>query len=182
MEESTVKSEVTSRRKPKRKKAPPRKKNNAAGQRLRELYADPVWKAQQLEKMNTARAKALSEDPLRFTRQGVPDGMRKKEAEKKMAEAKESAKETVEVLAANGFFKDDESAAKEALEFNISVMRSPYGMRERLAAASKVLEYTKSKPVAKSEVTVNKAEEWLATVAAEIQDDKAEPSGDQESA
>lgn len=158
------------------------KKCSAASAALKALWADPVWREQHLKKQLKGYHEKRALDPVRFHRAGVPDGMRREEAQRIEAEAKESARKTVEELEANGFFASDEAAAKEALEVNIAIMRGKHAIRERLAAASKVLEYTKSKPVAKSEVTVNKAEEWLAAVAAESKNEKADESGDTEDA
>jgi hypothetical protein len=55
--------------------------------------------------------------------------------------------------------------AEEALEGALLVMRAPNTQQTKLAAAKLILEFTRSKPVAKSEVSVNKAEEWLASLA-----------------
>jgi len=55
--------------------------------------------------------------------------------------------------------------AEEALEGALTVLRTPNSQQTKLAAAKLILEFTKSKPVAKSEVSVNKAEEWLTTLA-----------------
>lgn len=55
--------------------------------------------------------------------------------------------------------------ADEALEGALTVLREPGTQSMKLSAAKLILEFTKSKPVAKSEVSVNKAEEWLATLA-----------------
>jgi hypothetical protein len=57
--------------------------------------------------------------------------------------------------------------AEEALEGALTVLRTPNSQQTKLAAAKLILEFTKTKPVAKSEVSVNKAEEWLATLAAD---------------
>ena len=55
--------------------------------------------------------------------------------------------------------------AEEALTGALTVLRSPNTQQTKLAAAKLILEFTRSKPVAKSEVSVNKAEEWLASIA-----------------
>ena len=43
-------------------------------------------------------------------------------------------------------------------------MRVPGETRERLAAARLVLDFTKSRPAAKQEVTIGKAEEFLSSL------------------
>jgi len=53
------------------------------------------------------------------------------------------------------------AAAQEALETSLTVMRGPVSAGDKLKAARQVLDFTMAKPVSKSEVTVNSAEEWL---------------------
>lgn len=55
--------------------------------------------------------------------------------------------------------------AAEALLDSVAVMRSATTAKDRLAAAKQVLEYTMSKPVAKSEMKVSTAEDWLKSIA-----------------
>lgn len=52
-----------------------------------------------------------------------------------------------------------------------SILRMVGDNRERVAAACVVLDYTKTKPVSKSEVTIGKAEALLASL---MEQDKAE--------
>lgn len=78
--------------------------------------------------------------------------------------AAEQAKRDMENIKAK---IDMSEAAEEALEGAITVLRQPASQQVKLAAAKLVLEFTKSKPVAKSEVSVNKAEEWLASLSAD---------------
>lgn len=59
---------------------------------------------------------------------------------------------------------DLDAMAKEALEGALTVLRGPQTQQNKLAAAKLLLEFTKSKPVAKSEVSVNAAEAWLASL------------------
>lgn len=60
---------------------------------------------------------------------------------------------------------DLDDMASEALFETLTVLRGPTSQQQKLAAAKLLLEYTKAKPVAKSEVTVNAAEAWLASIA-----------------
>jgi len=53
---------------------------------------------------------------------------------------------------------------KEALTTAVEVMRLVGETRERLAAARLVLDFTKSKPANKSDVTISKAEDFLAAL------------------
>jgi flagellum-specific peptidoglycan hydrolase FlgJ len=59
----------------------------------------------------------------------------------------------------------ENEAAEEALLTALTVMRAPGDSRNKLAAAKLVLEFTKAKPQAKSEVTLKSAENWLASLA-----------------
>ena len=55
----------------------------------------------------------------------------------------------------------DDVYAIEALETAVQIMREPSQSRDKLTAARMVLDFTKTKPVAKSEVTIGKAEAFL---------------------
>ncbi len=127
---------------------------------LKAHWDDPVWRAQMVEKRKLAGLK------LRgcAARTGVPDGMRKAEAYPLCAAAKESAKETMSELKQSGVLGDLDPRAEEALESAIEVMRKPGSKTVQLSAARLVLEWTKAKPASKSEISVNKAEEWLKAV------------------
>ena len=59
---------------------------------------------------------------------------------------------------------DLDSAAEEALETTLVIMRAPGKKELQLKAARQILDFTKAKPVAKSEVTINTAEDWLASL------------------
>ena len=104
---------------------------------------------------------------------GVPDGYRREQIEPLRATAKKEAKQVVTIMAEKYGIEDD--YAKEALTTAVEVMRVPGETRERLAAARLVLDFTKTKPVAKSEVTIGKAEEFLASL---IDDNEPETPAD----
>ncbi len=91
---------------------------------------------------------------------GVPDGYRATEIGPLRAKAKKEAKQLVDIMTDKYDIEDE--YAKEALTTAVEVMRVPGETRERLAAARLVLDYTKSKPISKSEVSIGKAEEFLA--------------------
>jgi len=55
----------------------------------------------------------------------------------------------------------DDIYAIEALKTAVQIMREPSQSRDRLTAARMVLDFTKTKPAAKSEVTIGKAEAFL---------------------
>ena len=70
-------------------------------------------------------------------------------------------------LIAAGVVSEDEVHGNKALHYALSVMKAPVDQKIGLQAARTVLEWTRPKPVSKSEVTINKAEEWLAAVTSE---------------
>lgn len=59
---------------------------------------------------------------------------------------------------------DLNEVASEAIESALTVLRGPQNQKERLAAAKLLLEFSMSKPVSKSQVSVNAAEDWLASL------------------
>jgi hypothetical protein len=101
-----------------------------------------------------------------WKRHGVPDGMRKQDAEKAWAEARRKAEIHMANLKKAGLLPDDELIVK-ATQATLEIMESPMNQDMKLKAARQLLEWYKPKPVAKSEVTVNAAEAWLASIAEE---------------
>lgn len=100
---------------------------------------------------------------------GVPDGYTKKQIEPIRADAKQQAKEIVSIMAKEFNIEDD--YAKTALETAVEVMKVPGDNRERVAAARLVLDFTKQKPAAKNELSISKAEDFLASL---VEDDGQE--------
>ena len=90
---------------------------------------------------------------------GVPDGYRREQIEPIRAKEKQEAKRIVEIMSKEYSIEDE--YAKAALETAVEVMRVPGDNRERVAAARLVLDFTKSRPVAKSELAISKAEDFL---------------------
>lgn len=118
--------------------------------------------------MKVNRKKHLASLEGRRTRAGVPDGMRKEQAEVAWAEARVSSQETIAKMIENKVIDGDDQRATEALETAMTIMRGPSTHQgDKLRAARTVLEWTKAKPAAKSEVTIQKAEDWLALVTAD---------------
>jgi hypothetical protein len=93
---------------------------------------------------------------------GVPDGYRKETIEPIRSKVKTEARKVVEIMAEQ--FNIEDEYAKTALETAVEVMKTPGENRERVAAARLVLDFTKSKPSAKSEVSISKAEDFLASL------------------
>ena len=106
---------------------------------------------------------------------GVPDGYRKHEIEPIREKAKKEAEEVVQIMSEKYNIEDEYS--KEALKTAVEVMRVPGETRERLAAARLVLDFTKSRPASKSEVTIGKAEEFLESLLTEDESGQETTSG-----
>ena len=102
---------------------------------------------------------------------GSIDGYSKSELRKQRAIAKAEAKEMVKVMEKKGFVVPKEEFAREAIEAAVETMRmEAINPKDKLAAARLVLDFTMSKPAAQSEVTVKKAEDFLADIAKELDD------------
>jgi len=93
---------------------------------------------------------------------GVPDGYRKDTIAPLREQAKKDAKKVVEIMSDKYNIEDEYQ--KEALATAVEVMRLVGETRERLAAARLVLDFTKSKPASKSDVSISKAEDFLASL------------------
>ena len=93
---------------------------------------------------------------------GQPDGLTKDEFFAARDKAKAEAKIIVEIMSKENNIENE--YAKEALGTAVEVMRMPGNVSARLSAAKLVLEYTKEKPSTKSEVTVQRAEDFLESI------------------
>ena len=96
---------------------------------------------------------------------GVPDGYSKEQIEPIRAEAKKEAESLVNIMADK--FNIEDEYAKKALVTAVEVMNVVGETRERLAAARLVLDFTKQKPASKNEVSLSKAEDFLASLVTE---------------
>ena len=83
--------------------------------------------------------------------------------------AKDEAKRMVRIMEKKGFEIPENEYAREAIEAAVETMRmEAISPKDKLTAARLVLDFTKSKPAAQTEVTVKKAEDFLAEIAKEI--------------
>jgi len=105
---------------------------------------------------------------------GVPDGYNKEQIEPIRTEVREQAKRIVEIMSKEHGIEDH--YAKAALETAVEVMRMPGDNRERVAAARLVLDFTKQKPAAKNELSISKAEDFLASLVEDDDGQEAESS------
>ena len=79
-----------------------------------------------------------------------------------MDQAKADAKKVVEIMKKQ--YDIEDPRAEEALETAVEIMRTPVHNRDRLQAAKLILDFTKVKPVAKSEVVIGNAEAFLSSL------------------
>jgi hypothetical protein len=109
----------------------------------------------------------------RPSRLNCPGGMPKWEAENEWNFARMYAKEVTKLMVDKGQIEDDPKVTK-AFQTAMEVLEGPMNTRDKLAAARLILDFLKAKPVSKSEVTVQKAEDWLAQVTADaVRSDEA---------
>jgi len=142
-----------------RAKAPPKPKvcPQRAPKRshLREMMKTPEGRALKQLWVNKPR-----KNPGRP--KGVPDGYRKDTIAPLREQAKKDAQKVVKIMSEKYNIEDEYQ--KEALATAVEVMRLVGETRERLAAARLVLDFTKSKPASKSDVSISKAEDFLASL------------------
>jgi hypothetical protein len=104
---------------------------------------------------------------------GTPDGYTLEAITPIREQAKKDAERIVAKMTKDNNI-DDEYAV-EALKAAVEIMREPGQNRDRLTAARMVLDFTKTKPAAKSEVTIGKAEAFLESLL--DSDDEEEQNG-----
>lgn len=164
-------------RKSRKKSARPTKSGKKCArqsEQWKRLWADPVTREKMIE-----HNRRIARDPNKRFRSGIPDGMRKEEAEKMHEAAQQRAEEIVANMKEKGVVeKDIDPRAEKALEAAVTVLETTGTAQTKLAAARLILDFTKSKPAAKQDITVNKAEEWLRAVAAADTDDGTDTDSD----
>jgi hypothetical protein len=154
-----------------RKKSPPRRGFDPVKvERKRQDWLDPVKRANMLKGIREANAKRKAEGRY-HPRLGVPEGMRKWEADLEWNFARMYAKEVTKIMVDNGTIEDPK--VEQAFKAAVEVLHSPMSQTIKLQAARLILDFCKAKPVQKSEVTVATAEDWLQQVTA----DAIRPSG-----
>lgn len=148
-----------SEKKPRKKAAPKQLKNPNMARKKNNYFATL---------METPEGRALRKEWSTKPRknagrpQGVPDGHTKESIKPIRLKAKKDAKKVVAIMTEKYNIEDEYQ--KEALTTAVEVMRLDGQARERLAAARLVLDFTKSKPAAKSDISISKAEDFLASL------------------
>lgn len=140
-----------------RKKAPRPPKQT---QKARPVATNPIARQHQTPEGREKFRQMLANRKNKGGRpKGTPDGYTAAAIEPIRKRAKEDAERIVTIMAKEN--EIDDVYAIEALRAAVEIMREPGQNRDRLTAARMVLDFTKTKPAAKSEVTIGKAEAFL---------------------
>lgn len=110
---------------------------------------------------------------------GVPDGYGDGKIKPVVEQAQKDAKKVVGIMKQD--YEINDPRAEEALETAVEIMRTPVHNRDRLQAAKLILDFTKVKPVAKSEVTLNNAEAFLTSLLDDDGEQNENPTAETES-
>jgi len=142
------------------------RRSPAQSEALRKLWQDPAYSA----KMIAARHRSTEDrrkDPLKYSRLGVPTGMRKAEAMALWETAGKIADRLIGVLEAEGILpavvvpdSDDEIAKACLRELAVIAFGPGNDKRTKLMALHALLKYTKGPPTRRLDYTLT-AEEWL---------------------
>lgn len=161
------------------------------------------WREQNVARLHEY-SKLQSVNPAKYSRLGVPDGMRRAEAEAAWAAARDQAEKVFRHMVEQGIVADltpddfervvvktadgaqhevlvpktDDAKGAIALKEAMVIALSPMtNQQHKLAALKTVLEWTKAKPASTSNVKVTSAEDWLAQVTADANRDAGSESG-----
>jgi hypothetical protein len=105
--------------------------------------------------------------PQKYTRVGVPDGMRKAEATKAWDAARSLADAFVTTWEASGIVAkvtvpdSDEEQAKACLREACVLALGPSDKRTKLSAANTILKFTMARPTVTTSTEITSAEDWL---------------------
>jgi hypothetical protein len=100
----------------------------------------------------------------------VPKGWRLKDYAPHAIKAQNEAKRMIAIMEKQGLLDEMDEMGKTALKTAFSLMQEPGSKEFKLKALRTVLEYTKAKPAAKSDVTIRTAEDFLDELAAKEHD------------
>jgi hypothetical protein len=178
-----MKSKQKLRKKSPRSKGEPRA-TLAISKRLKELWATPEFR-EKMKQRDQARIAAAKRNPAKFSRYGVPDGMRRSEARLAWARANELADRFIAVLKRNGEIPDhqrkvvtphsrsdipipvtDDGMAEVALREAFVLAVGPSAPAIKTAALNIVLTYTRARPAIQTRLTKAPATAFLDGLAA----------------
>jgi hypothetical protein len=129
------------------------------GDRIRALWADPVYAAKKREQLKTM--------PRPGRPPGQPDGMRLTRFRKVKAKAAIKTQKVLAYMAKDTEFDPDNKIAHEAIKTCVEILNLPGAATVRMQAAKVLLEYTQRKPQTANEVTLKTAETWLDEIVAD---------------
>jgi hypothetical protein len=139
------------------------RKNPAASEALKKKWQDPEFRAKQAERLRHQRGSRI----------GIPDGMRRAQAQPLWDLAEQKAKYLMEELEKAGVIEfdpnlSDDQMAKAALQEAFKMALSPLTQAAvKTSSIRTVLEWTRAKPASKADLRINSAETWLAGVIAD---------------
>ena len=152
------------------------RRSPAQSEAQKKLWRDPEHR----RKMIAARHRSTEDrrkDPLKYSRLGVPTGMRKAEATALWETAGEIADRIVKALEADGVLpaavvpdSDDEIAKACIRELALIAFGPGKDTRVKLMALYALLKYTKGRPTRRLDYTLT-AEEWLGKATEERRSD-----------
>jgi hypothetical protein len=129
-----------------------------------------------MKQRDQARIAAAKHNPIRFSRYGIPDGMRRAEAERLWARANELADRFIAILKQTGGTPDkdhtavatqvvtDEGMAEAALREAFVFAVGPSSPQVKSQAINLVLRYTKAKPECSAKLRLGAAEDYLKAI------------------
>lgn len=159
---------------------------------MKELWQDPEFRRRMKERDDRAREDAKN-NPMKYSRLGVPDGMTRKMVKPLWERAYALADKFIQIMKDTGQLTDedvtvitagdvvtsaegvtistvsvpttDAAKAEAALREAFVLAVGPTDQKIKIQAINTVLNFTKSKPEAKSKLTLDKAEDFLTLVA-----------------
>ena len=134
---------------------------------LRKLWQDPAMREKWIKsRARAARKRKRDGNPIHNNRWQIPAGFRADTVKVFRKQARLEATLTMKKLEKASVLDDLNQEAHDALHTCLTIMRmgEACSLKDKLAAAAKVLEYTMAKPTQKQDVTVRSAEEWLEKV------------------
>lgn len=134
--------------------------------RALELWEDPAYRAKGEARLRAHAAWRRADPEKLWSRTNTFHGYTREQSAAAWAKAEARATTLVGIMKDKGMVEQTiDPRAEKALEVAVSIMESPAGQVAKLQAARLVLDFTKSKPVAKQEVTVKSAEDFLREIA-----------------
>ncbi|WP_426611359.1 hypothetical protein [Bradyrhizobium sp. McL0616] len=147
---------------------------------MKAKWQDPEYRAKMAER-DSEMKELRKADPERFTRTGIPNGMRKEEAQRLWAVAETQADKVIQTLKVAGMLPEttgastaatttganqssiavpntDEGMAEAALRELFKVALGPTGTRAKLSALAIIMKYTRLPPMAVLQLATGTAE------------------------